>query len=407
MLLGVSGATYLVGYGLSAVGSIPGARTLPLLLLLLLAAVEILVSARFRYSAAFFAATIGMLGIMLVGLWFTRAPSYGLWKTAFFAFFWVVIPVAAYSVLTTELRIRAFLNGLLIGGLGLVVLVALLMGSPFAVAEQMTEFSRVTIGGANPIYFAQAMALVCLMAVWRVVSRPFGLWLILVLGFGVAAFGYAVLSGSKGPLLGLLIGGIAYFCVVGRIKAALLITAAGAAGSILLLQVLPESFVSLRFGLSGSGSIETRLELFLVAWEQIRTFGLLEVLLGRGTGDFGYLYTATDSRFYPHNILIESLYEWGVVGTTLVFTLIVFPLWRLKRSPIGPTRNERSLAGIATGLFVFSVVSALSTGDIAGNYRIGMFGAVLLAALNAATSMHRREQRLLNPRPPLSSDAGQ
>lgn len=49
--------------------------------------------------------------------------------------------------------------------------------------------------------------------------------------------------------------------------------------------------------------------------------------LGYGFGSFGFEYSKVDERSYPHNLLLELLFELGIVGLT-IYLLFLWPIMR-------------------------------------------------------------------------------
>jgi O-antigen ligase len=48
-------------------------------------------------------------------------------------------------------------------------------------------------------------------------------------------------------------------------------------------------------------------------------------LFGNGIGSFGILYSGKDVREYPHNIIIETLFELGIIPTLLISLFLIYP----------------------------------------------------------------------------------
>ncbi len=74
---------------------------------------------------------------------------------------------------------------------------------------------------------------------------------------------------------------------------------------------------------SGGASISGRLDFLSFSFDSI-TEGPIRLLFGSGIGSFMFLYTGNDGRGYPHNILIESLFELGVLGFLILSSFLFF-----------------------------------------------------------------------------------
>jgi len=71
-----------------------------------------------------------------------------------------------------------------------------------------------------------------------------------------------------------------------------------------------------------SSSVEARTEMFRFAFNQpFKSFGTL--VFGNGIGSFGVLRSNIDGKAYPHNILLETFFEMGLIG----FFLLIILLW--------------------------------------------------------------------------------
>lgn len=65
-------------------------------------------------------------------------------------------------------------------------------------------------------------------------------------------------------------------------------------------------------------SIANRFRFLSFAWQSI-TENWSVFFWGQGFGSFGFHFSGHDKRLYPHNLIIETWYELGLVGVTLIF----------------------------------------------------------------------------------------
>jgi O-antigen ligase len=81
-------------------------------------------------------------------------------------------------------------------------------------------------------------------------------------------------------------------------------------------------------GITDNKSISDRVQFIDFSIESIlsspNTF-----LLGKGIGSFGLLYYGLDGRAYPHNIILEIMFELGFIGLVFVF-IIIFIVNKMK-----------------------------------------------------------------------------
>jgi O-antigen ligase len=131
-----------------------------------------------------------------------------------------------------------------------------------------------------------------------------------------------------------------------------------------------------------------RIQIWQRAWQRI----LSEpdrLLLGRGIGiypvDEGFgapdwlLRPTEGSKYYPHNVHLEMLYETGIVGLLLLGILSLFPLVSaIRRWPM-LSLMERS----AIAIYVFNLLSAELSGSFAFSYDFQFFFALAVGVIAA------------------------
>lgn len=107
---------------------------------------------------------------------------------------------------------------------------------------------------------------------------------------------------------------------------------------------------------------------------------LQRMLFGVGTGGFAHLERGEDARHYPHNILLEALYENGVVGALLLLFFLLIPFRLLGRAwgAIRPRSSVKRLLALGCSLYVFALINAQVTGDLASNEWVPVTGALLV-----------------------------
>jgi O-antigen ligase len=124
---------------------------------------------------------------------------------------------------------------------------------------------------------------------------------------------------------------------------------------------------------SDSGrSTAHRLEFYTAAIDEIpeRPF------LGLGVGGWSIYYWDSDSRQYPHNILLEISVEEGLVGLIafLAFQAIIYS----DASALMRLSGGRFVAFF--GIFLFALIAAMFSGDLDDNRAIWLCAGLLLAA---------------------------
>jgi O-antigen ligase len=319
--------------------------------------------------------------IWMVGISYSRAPLYGANKAFLVSSYFLVLGVVIYNLIDDLVAAKAFLYGL---GLGSFILVGITMtqvGSPIELLQTASRFFRLRFGEeGNPIMLARHLALAVTVIVTILATRRKWIDLIWGLPLGLLALVYLVATGSKGPLLALL---IACVCtpilllrgVVTRLGLIALVVGLTVLSSVMLMEFLPKAFVQERF-VDKIENLSLRLPAYKIAVDAIMGSDPLALLVGHGTGDFGYLALKKDGRAYPHNMLLEVLYENGLVGLGVIAVAIVLPAMAVMRTGGRPLVYEHRaiLAGLTVS-YIAAVTNAQFSGDLGANLLIGMFGA--------------------------------
>lgn len=96
--------------------------------------------------------------------------------------------------------------------------------------------------------------------------------------------------------------------------------------------------------------------------------------LGHGIGSFGLLYSGQDTRYYPHNIILEIGVEAGLIGVALFAGAVCYAVWVILSSDA----NDVALQGLTLAFFAFMLINAMVTGDISTNRVLFVAIALLL-----------------------------
>lgn len=331
--------------------------------------------------------------ILLLGTTYTSAPNYGLEKSLRFATLGLIAFLApvvfAHSVKEVKLMIWILLAvGIL---LSIVTIIA-----PHEVVLRATAETRGGFLEAGPLSTATQIGTAAVVAfIFAIMThtskslRIASLALIVLMMVGI------IITASRGPFIGL---GFTWFvaifiCRKGISKAWLpFIAGAIVIGLVVSFTKLPEIATARVVTVWKSGyhmkeAAYARTEMFIWTARRIPE----HPILGHGTGAFATDRGGQDERAYPHNIILESLYEQGLVGAVIVglFLWLIFRRWRqasrfvyLYELDIGIFQIVH-MAGL---LFLFLFTQAMKSGDINDN-RFMFFGAGLVIA---AFSLVRR-----------------
>ncbi len=334
-------------------------------------------------------ATGGLLALLLVRLPASTSGAYGTFKVELFVISNVLLLIAGIVLgfrprdidlfLVLTLAIDALSGFLVLRQFGSV------SASPnrFGIAEQ--NVIALGIQGAEGLMVATYLLL-------RGKRRWHQMFAICVLPLTLVAL---LASGSRGPVLGGVLGLVVLLAMLARSRQAairlFLLTAVLVASLALALQVVPSGAASrslstvtgTRSGLASNG----RDQLWSAAWQ---TF-VDHPIVGIGTGSFANVARrqvcpgpgCLDK--YPHNVLLETAVELGIVGALLMLAVLFFAAQALLRAWRLPG-VERDYATIAFALFVSGVTTASLTGDLTSDGSIWFTGGLGVGLLLAARS---------------------
>jgi O-antigen ligase len=254
----------------------------------------------------------------------------------------------------------------------------------------LAYWNRISIPGANPIQVSRYLAIGAAMMIALLIrNKPsqslhyFAILFVILLSI--------ILSGSRGPLVSIIIGSIVYAILYER-KHSSRIFGYGilAIGTIItLLLLLPESLTQRFFDISqGSvimtqqgvrriSTIATRFEFWsmsLQAWfSSITSF-----FIGLGAGSFSSLFIWRDWRWYPHNLFFEIIVELGLIGLVIGILFIIKSYQIINKGIQRGSFTDHSALWVAGTVVMF--IAAQFSGDINDNRILWMFIGISIAS---------------------------
>jgi len=185
-----------------------------------------------------------------------------------------------------------------------------------------------------------------------------------------------IFTGSRGPLVGLGVVCLTAILICRRdtSKTSRLFIVGVIVITLMISFVkLPEQITG-RIARLWSGSYELsadvgeRTNLFSWALERFPE----RPVFGHGTGAFAVNWGGQDIRLYPHNILVETLYEQGLVGgiILILFLWLIFKRWRRASKLVnlyGMDMEVYQAVHTAGLLFLFTLLQAMKSGDLDAN----------------------------------------
>jgi len=233
-------------------------------------------------------------------------------------------------------------------------LISLLLYTAVLIFDPIKDDSgRVAVAGLeNTIYFAQAYGLnvlIVLISGRLVLSKTCHLPVI------VACSYFLFSIGSRGPILALLVTLTYLFLRFINLRSLLRLLLA------LLILVVFMFFVSDSYIFETNYySIYHRVEIITQAINKISLSNLESLLFGVGIGGSGIYFLGEDVEFYPHNLILEIIIEYGVVGLVL-FISAVMPSFLRRRDMF------------LSACFVYVLCLSMFSGDLVSNSLVFIF----------------------------------
>ena len=335
-----------------------------------------------------------IFGLLLgISYMYTASPDYGFRKILRFNTFAVTMFISPLLIIKSPAdskRLLSYFYFLLVIIIGIMLLqfVYFLKWGDFAIV--LAYWNRISIPGANPIQVSRYLAIGAAMMIALLIrNRPseslhyFAILFVILLSI--------ILSGSRGPLVSIIIGSIVYAILYER-KHSSRIFGYGilAIGTIItLLLVLPESLTQRFFDISqGSvimtqqgvrriSTIATRYEFWsmsIQAWfSSITSF-----FIGLGAGGFSSLFIWRDWHWYPHNLFFEIIAELGLIGLVIGVLFIIKSYQIINKGIQRGSFTDHSSLWVAGTIVIF--IAAQFSGDINDNRILWMFIGISIAS---------------------------
>ena len=335
-----------------------------------------------------------IFGLLLgISYMYTASPDYGFRKILRFNTFAVTMFITPLLIIKSPADSKQLLSYfyfllVIIIGIMLLQFVYFLKWGDFAIV--LAYWNRISIPGANPIQVSRYLAIGAAMMIALLIrNRPsqslhyFAILFVILLSI--------ILSGSRGPLVSIIIGSIVYAILYER-KHSSRIFGYGilAIGTIItLLLVLPESLTQRFFDISqGSvimtqqgvrriSTIATRYEFWSMSIEAWFS-SITSFFIGLGAGGFSSLFIWRDWHWYPHNLFFEIIAELGLIGLVIGVLFIIKSYQIINKGIQRGSFTDHSALWVAGTVVMF--IAAQFSGDINDNRILWMFIGISIAS---------------------------
>lgn len=295
--------------------------------------------------------------------------EYGLWKLRQFLiliFIPALLMLLGFKMKSGELRRIEWLIILTTLITAVFLLFNFLTGNN---SLEASWFERQSLGESNPIWLSRFLSLgILVLQAPRFQSRP-------LLVYGASGFMLiaALLTGSKTVLFFTIPIVILYKIVNGSLRKKLAMNLVLISGVVIavvaFLSTINAQALIRRFSLE-SNTIDLRASMYQESFNSFLKSSDIHHLVGNGLGtignSLGYFYV----RVYPHNLFLELLFEFGILGFGLFLAQVVFACMLY-------------LSGIKNWVFfayIMHVLFSLTSGDLVSNSLMFIFFALYIVS---------------------------
>jgi|GEM_PF-4996318 len=120
-------------------------------------------------------------------------------------------------------------------------------------------------------------------------------------------------------------------------------------------------------------------------------------LFGHGPGSYAKDFIGADAQYYPHNIILEALYEAGVVGMVAIITFL-YLCFRIARKGMMIARNkeERFLVAAPSAIVLAMSVTAMTHWNLDSARFLYLFAGILSVTVASIIDQVRYERSSSN-----------
>ncbi len=324
--------------------------------------------------------------VVLASYTYTSAPNYGGVKLARFLFIGGLFLFSGIVLIRDENEFRRI--SLLFVVAACITALQMIFHLEHRALTAETDITRIGAG------WLLGMSILLLLAYPIVRSTRYKLFFVFIalplLSAGLIA------SAARGPIVSLVLTlplTVLWFSKrrfsAGRVWISALLIASCVGSYVYLRQMDPGKYSSklsemilLSRGDSTSGSGAKRLTFYS------RTLAAIpdHFWLGQGIGSWSMFYFGRDTRGYPHNLFLETMFEEGVLGQILLllfFCLLAFATHRM----LIATEFQY---GVLAGLLSYCVCVSMFSGDLDDNRILWLWAGITMAICRNAYLQRRR-----------------
>jgi O-antigen ligase len=230
---------------------------------------------------------------------------------------------------------------------------------------------------SNPIVVGRGMGMIIILLIFSLKEKINLQMKFFILALIIISSVYMVSTGSKGPVLSLIASFMIVYVLLSNHDYSIKYKLCATVSLVVILFFVfhyisnGDGFLHQRF--LNEGSSISRISQYDSVIKAIINSSIQDMTFGHGLGSYSYLSTGMDIRDYPHNLMLEVLYETGVIGLILIVVMFSYPfvmryIYFKKPDP-------------TIVLFVYYIINAQFSGDLLSNPLWIVFGFLTLSII--------------------------
>lgn len=295
----------------------------------------------------------------IISLLWSRAPMYGFNKILFFTIKLILtIPLA----LIVSRNPNFFFKYFQIFTIPIILFVLIQYGNPITLLQNFGIHDRLGMD-EGPIAVGRYFGMISIMYFILLKEGKTSILRIYYLFLFIITLTYTVLSGSKGPMFSVFFT-IIFYVFTKMENTAILKNIFKISVLLLLFGGYNYMFSKFEYGdfvkerfINNTRSYDSRRGLYEQALKEYSESNIFQFFFGHGAGDFGMVEHHKDLSGYPHNLLLEVIYENGLFGIIILLMILYLIFKKAYRC------NDDVLTNSLIFISVFYVSNSMFSGD--------------------------------------------
>ncbi len=310
-----------------------------------------------------------LYAMFIIGLFRSPEPAYAYEKVGIM-FFYSVIPFVIMQMLHRSHDILENTHRIMIL-LSLYLIVA-------SIAQYLVKgvgaYERFTIG-LGPIGYARAVGIGIVVSIYSFDRERSTKWRMLSIFIFLGSIFFIIVGATRGPFLAAMATALFYIVFLSRANLSVKVGLPLVMGGMIYFFMKKGAFLFARLQSTAVGQ-EISANYRYILWQTALEHIWDHPVFGGGTGYFASFVPVnlkSTGLVYPHNIFLEFNIEWGVIGLSLLILLLAYTALYSLRLMKWESKRETGLnSHLAIVLFVYALMNAQISSDIAGNYLLWM-----------------------------------